>query len=71
MKNLSNMAKSNIFLALSLAFALSTIWVTFVFQTSLWGIFLAVAYYYWGKDKGIQEAKRKHNIELFGPARMW
>jgi len=59
MKNLSNFAKSNIFLLLSVAVAASAFWVDFYLQDTLWGILLAFGYYYWGKDRGIREAQRK------------
>jgi len=71
MKKLSYFAKSNIFLLASFAVALSVIWVKFPFQSLLWGILLAVGYYYWGKNSGRREGRREAQCMAFHYPRVW
>ena len=65
MKKLSNFAKSNIFLWLSVAVAVSEHFVTFPLQTTLWGVTFAIGTYFWGKSKAERDTPKNYNVNLY------
>jgi hypothetical protein len=53
------MVKCNIFLLLSVIVAVAQFWLKFPLMSTLWGILLAVAYYYWGRSTQQREDELK------------